>query len=120
MKINQNLEKIEQNLGKIDQNLGKSLSKGPKNMKILSLKRSIFDFRLGHTCHLANLVPPGWWLNLITTKQIRNKFSIWSRKYRIGALKDYSREEINDDDSFAYEDVETDVMNIEMLMESIR
>ena len=53
--FDQNLEKIEQNLGKIDQNLGKSLSKGPKFIKIWS----IFDFRLGHTRHLANLVPPG-------------------------------------------------------------
>ena len=31
----------------MNQNLGKSLWKGPKNMKILSLKGSIFDFRLG-------------------------------------------------------------------------
>ena len=30
--------KIEQSLEKIDQNLGKSLSKGPKFIKILSLK----------------------------------------------------------------------------------
>ena len=45
-------------MGKIEQNLEKSFSKGPKNTKILSLKGSIFDFRLGHTCHLANLAPP--------------------------------------------------------------
>ena len=59
VKINQNLEKIDQNLKKIDQNLGKSLSKGLKNIKILSHKGSIFDFRLGHTLTSQTYYPHG-------------------------------------------------------------
>ena len=55
--FDQNLEKIDQIFGKMDQNLGKSLSKGPKNIKILSLKGSIFDFGLGHTRHLGTHFP---------------------------------------------------------------
>ena len=71
-KTNQNLEKIDQNLGKIDQNFEKSPSKGPKNIKILTLKESVFDFRLGHPRHLAKLVPRGFhsnsliWRDLVT------------------------------------------------------
>ena len=34
-------------------------------------------------------------------------------------LKDYSREEINDNDACADEDVEPNVMNMEMLIESM-
>ena len=49
------LDENQAKFGKIDQNLGKSLSKGPKNIKILSLKGSVFDFCFRYTCHLANI-----------------------------------------------------------------